>query len=391
MEVKRFSSLDELAPWAGDWDRLARGVPFRGWAWASTWWRHYGPPAGAKIAGRRLFVLGVFGPGGRMAGLAPWFVERSAARGRVVRFLGSGEVASDYLSLPAMPGDETAVAGAIAGWLAQENAAWDLLELDGADAEDAAVARLAEALETLGQTVHRRPGPRCWRIELPASWDDYLARLSKDHRKQLRRLDRSFLASGRAAWHRVLGEKDLARSFEVLVDLHRRRNESLGRPGCFASARFDAFHREAAGELLRAGQLRLHWMEVDSRPVAAEYQLSGDGVVYAYQSGVDPDVLECSPGKLITIASIRSAIEEGFGGFDFLRGDEPYKPHLRAEPRPSVEIRVAASRPSARLRHGMWVAGSRVKRWVKQTAGRLGRENKPQRADAGSERKTADR
>ena len=42
-------------------------------------------------------------------------------------------------------------------------------------------------------------------------------------------------------------------------------------------------------EMLRAGQLRPGWLEVDRRPVVAEYQLTGDGVVYAYQSGIDPE------------------------------------------------------------------------------------------------------
>src|SRR5271157_3046337 len=43
MQITAFSNWDEIAPHTESWDRLACGVPFRTWAWLSSWWRHYGP------------------------------------------------------------------------------------------------------------------------------------------------------------------------------------------------------------------------------------------------------------------------------------------------------------------------------------------------------------
>jgi CelD/BcsL family acetyltransferase involved in cellulose biosynthesis len=155
---------------------------------------------------------------------------------------------------------------------------------------------------------------------------------------------------------------------EILTDLHQRRRRSLAEAGRFASPRFTAFHRAVAGPLLAAGRLRLHWLERAGRPIAAEYHLAGGAVIYAYQAGVDPDALEHEPGSLITLAVLRRAMDEGYREFDFLRGDEPYKAHWRAEPCAGVELRLVAPRPLAQLRHGLWLAGSGVKRWA--TAGR---------------------
>ena len=50
---------------------------------------------------------------------------------------------------------------------------------------------------------------------------------------------------------------------------------------------------------------------------------------------------------------------------DFLRGDEPYKAHFRALPRPMRTLRVVANRRGAALRHNLWLAGANVKRWIK--------------------------
>lgn len=367
---------------ADDWDRLTRGVPFRGWAWTSHWWRHYGEGRGRHGGNRSLFTLGVVDPAGSLVGIAPWHVESSVAGGRVVRFLGTGEVCSDYLSVLCAPGTEATVGAALADWLTAVHAPqaalpadrgregrardrWDLLELTGVEAEDTAVGRLAQELEGRGNTVHRRNGPNFWRIELPGRWDEYLGRLSKDHRKKVRRLVRDVVEPGRVTVHRVERLDDLDRGWEVLVDLHQRRWRSQGEPGCFASSRFAAFHRDVMVDLLRSGQLHLWWLTLDGRPIVAEYALAGDGVIYAYQSGLDPDALEHSPGRLSLILLLRKAIEQGYRAVDLLRGDEPYKAHWRAQPRPSVEIRVVPDRPGARLRHGLWRVGLGMKQWIK--------------------------
>jgi len=380
MHVVRYTAIDQLAPLAARWDALARGVPFRQWAWLAPWWRTYGEESGIAGPKRALFVLAVRDLAGELVGLAPWYVQQTAAQGRVLRFLGGGEVCSDYLSILCRPDGEEAVAEALAAWLTEvpadpadgpglESDRWDLLELSGVDAEDRAVARLADHLQARGNSVHRRPGPNCWRIALPSTWDAFLAALSKEHRKQLRRAERKLLATGRAALRTVERLEDLAAAQELLVALHQQRHTARGNAGCFASRRFCEFHRRAMPELLRSGALHLHSVELDGRPVAVEYQLGGGGVMYAYQAGVSPDHLEHSPGHLAHMITLRWAIEHGYRAFDFLRGDEPYKAHWRAAPRPGAEIRAIPARPSARLRHSLWLAGSRVRKWIK---GRVG-------------------
>ncbi len=366
MRVVRFSDLGELAPCALDWDRLAADNPFRSWAWASTWWRHYG--AGGTLGRKRLCVLGVKDEAGRLVGIAPWYVQWSPVWGRVLRFLGSGEVCSEYLGVLAEAGQEEPVAGALADWLAEAEAKedrWDLAELTSVDAEDLAAGFLIEALRSRDLAVHCRRGPSCWRIELPGTWQEYLAMLSRSRRKKIYRAENQWIKTGRAELHVVHCPADLARAQEILIDLHRRRRESLGQGQGFISARCIAFHREVMSQLLDQGRLQLYWVEVGGEPVAAEYIFSGGGVFYAYQAGMAPESLHLSPGHLVKMIGIRRAIDEGYRAFDFLRGDEPHKAQWRAAPRAIVEFRVAAPRRSAGVRLRLWLAGSRVKTRVK--------------------------
>jgi CelD/BcsL family acetyltransferase involved in cellulose biosynthesis len=332
-------------------------VPFRGFAWQSAWWRHYGGP-------RELCVLAVFDDE-RLAGVAPWYFETLPGGGRVLRPLGTGEVCSDYLSILCRPEQEAALAAALAEFLSGRDAPeWDAIHLDAVDGDDTAVARLAEELTARGAAARRRETHRCWRVALPGSWEEFLMMQSKSHRKQLRRTERASPLGGRARLHEC-DDATFARGWEILVDLHQRRRQSLGQPGCFASPAFAAFHRAAAEQLLAQGQLRLSWLELDGRPAAAEYQVAGDDATYAYQSGVDPERLGDDAGRLMMMATIRRAIETGQRSFDFLRGDEPYKAHWRAAPRPAFDWRIAANTPRAKLRHGAWLATDNLKGWLK--------------------------
>ncbi len=250
MRIVLFTRLEELVPYAETWDRLAAGVPFCTWAWMSCWWEHFGPAAGRGGRGRRLAVLGVFDSADRMLALAPWHVERSRTHGRVLRWLAGGEVCSDYLGLLCHTAVAEPVAEALADYLLAQSEAgagaelpWDLLAVEGVEAGHLPTARLVEQLQRRGCLVHAGSPVNFWRIELPDTWRAYLAMLSKPHAKRLRHLQRTVFQTGRGTVHRVQCARQLPQAIEILTRLHQRRWNARGRPGCFASTPYAAFHR----------------------------------------------------------------------------------------------------------------------------------------------------
>jgi CelD/BcsL family acetyltransferase involved in cellulose biosynthesis len=153
--------------------------------------------------------------------------------------------------------------------------------------------------------------------------------------------------------------------------LHQRRRRSVGDACCFASRTFHDFHYELARRMLDRGQLRMSWLALDGTPAAAEYHFADSRATYAYQGGVDPERLAEEPGRLSTILCMRHAIEEGHKQFDFLRGDEPYKAHWRAEARTTHDYRVVPNRRLARLRGRVLTFTGDVTDWVRTSV--LGR------------------
>lgn len=389
MKIVCYQSDSDLAGLRRDWNLLAAGEPLVSWEWLTSWWQHYGPAI--RRRGGKLLVLAVESQDGERVGLAPWYIA-AGLRGRVIRFLGDGDVCTDYLSLLAAESCGSVVVECLAAWLAatsgsahrlrqcglqNKNAVlrlehsdrryrWDLIEFEGVDAADVLVRGLMEALARHGIHVASQAGARCWRIVLPPTWDEFLARLSKSHRKQVGRCQRRYLDTGRAVLRTAETAEELARGLNILRDLHARRRQSLGDAGRFTDARFAGFLAQACQLLLESGQLRLCWLEIDGQPAAAEMHVVGPRTVHAYQSGVEPGLLDHEPGRIITLATLRRAIADGFGEFDFMRGDEPYKAHWRAEPRPQVIWRAVAPRLCARARFTAWQVAREVRARLKQ-------------------------
>jgi hypothetical protein len=384
MTVQLITSWDELAALEQPWNALAAGNPMRSWDWLATWWKHYGASANAspnraapRPGERELRILAVYRGGisdnGRshkqeLIGIAPWYLDRTVVKGNVLRWLGSGEVCTDHRSLICHPQFLDEVAAAVADSLTTQCDDWDQLDLSAVDADDAAIEKLTIELEECGCIVSRHAADNCWSLDLPASWDDYLAAISKSHRKQLRRLERDVLESDRVRWRPVSSHGDLQHAWNILVDLHQRRRRSLGEAGCFASRSFHDFHREVVDRLFARNQLRMSFLELDGSPAAAEYHFTDGTTTFAYQGGVDPERLGEEPGRLSTIRCLQAAIAEGQGLIDFMRGDEPYKAHWRAVPQRAFDYRVVPNRRLARLRGRVLTWSDSVVDWIRHAA-----------------------
>lgn len=342
MQIDLIDDLDQLSALRGNWSAMPLPSPMSSPAWLIPWWRHVGATASNAACPNQLFCVAVRDQAGRLAGLAPWY--RTIGRGGqcIVRSLGDGRVASDHQRILCPDELVDPVVDAMVDWLlGQARDDWDAFDLDGIDADDPVMLRFAERMASRGGClVQPRPATASWVIALPASWDEMLARLSKSHRRRARRLQREYIDSGRARCHLLARDDQISDYFDQLVRLHRARRQTLGDEGVFDHPAIHAFHETAIGELLADDQLQLMLLELDGRPVAAEYVLKSGDTCFAYQSGFDVTASQHSPGNLAQTQLIRQAIDAGLRCYDFLRGDEPYKANWGAVARPAIRLRI---------------------------------------------------
>ncbi|MGQ9770505.1 MAG: GNAT family N-acetyltransferase [Thermogutta sp.] len=370
LSVVLHTDWETLVPWSDRWDHWAGGNPFRTWTWLTTWWSVY------RSIYRRshLYVLSIQSAEEPL-GFAPLFATWHPLWGRSIRFLGSGEICGDDLGWIA-PEDfqeqmgravanslhrklvQLAPLGACPGHGRKETmryVACDHLDLDGVTARNRGMQAFIRGLRQLGWFMDVQSIEHSWQISLPATWTEYLQeRLGRSMRRKARKLNDQFLASGIVNVHTTGENQPWEKAWRHLVNLHQARRHHLGKAGAFDSASFHCFHRTVLGRLISEDKARIVWLECQGQPIAAEYLLLSDGVVRAYQCGMNPDFAELSPGFLANLVVIRQAIAEKRTTFDFLRGDEPYKSQWGAQPVSMLRIRAVPPRPMAQVTFALW-------------------------------------
>jgi CelD/BcsL family acetyltransferase involved in cellulose biosynthesis len=90
------------------------------------------------------------------------------------------------------------------------------------------------------------------------------------------------------------------------------------------------------------GWLRLAFFEVGGKKAAAAYNFDYGNRLWGYNSGVNRDFIELSPGWVLLGHMLHWACEHGRTEFDFMRGNEEYKYRFGAKDR--TVWRVKATR-----------------------------------------------
>lgn len=315
------------------WRQLAGGLPMRQPEWLLSWWEAY------AASDAELYLLLAY-QDDRLVGLIPWYRLKSE---RQLRLLGDGEVCTDYNGvLCSADEDASAINAAFVTWLIEHckdrEVGWDTIYMEGIPRSDLLTRDLRNSLVATGSATMERNTMNTWCLDLAGGWDGYLTRSSKDTRKRLRRRLES-LSSVQVQC--VSSEIDWKTFYPILVDLHQKRRNSLGEPGCFADLRFKSFLESASKRMLQLGQLQAFYLEKDGYPLAAEIGYRSPTHWYCYQGGIEPNALELEPGKMANVWIMSQSQSQGIRAIDFLRGDEPYKKQLKADPKAICDLWLA--------------------------------------------------
>jgi CelD/BcsL family acetyltransferase involved in cellulose biosynthesis len=157
---------------------------------------------------------------------------------------------------------------------------------------------------------------------LNGSFDDYLARVDKKQRHEIRRKMRRAAESEKdVRFYVVNGTADIDKEINDFFDLmvqDANKQEFL----------HPAMREQMTVTLKNAharGYLWLGFLEIAGAKAAASLNFDYKNKLWGYNSGVGREHMELSPGWVLLADVIKWCCENGRSEFDFMRGDEEYK------------------------------------------------------------------
>jgi CelD/BcsL family acetyltransferase involved in cellulose biosynthesis len=324
MEFRLHKDFSEINP--STWNSLVEesiaDTPFSRYEYLSEWWQTLGGGEWTVEADGRAPVIVLISAteNDQLIGVAPLFITEYDGQ-QALMLVGSIEI-SDYLDLIVRPDDLPRFLSGLFDFLAAHPAGdWSGIDWYNLPDSSPTLAALKTESERRGWTYHEeiyRPTPR---IPLNGSFEEYLSRLEKKQRHEIRRKMRRAAESGRVRFYVVDKGADIRTELDGFFHL------MVQDPNKAMFLR-DAM-REQMSSIVQAaheqGYLWLGFLEVDGEKAAASLNFDYKNKLWGYNSGVSRTHMELSPGWVLLAHVIQWCFENGRYEFDFMRGDEEYK------------------------------------------------------------------
>ncbi|MBL8089681.1 MAG: GNAT family N-acetyltransferase [Anaerolineales bacterium] len=318
-----FSQID-----SNEWNALLKNsiqdTPFLRYEYQNTWWQHKG---GGEWKDAKLLLV-TARENNQLIGIAPLFIATYENEPALL-LNGSIEI-SDYLDVIVKKDDHAKFISGLLDFLASkltgagEPRPYDWKKIDWYNLPDDSPTLLAlkEEATKRGWTHHEevyRPTPR---VALNGSFEDYLSRIEKKQRHEIRRKMRRAAESELNVKFVLVGqdadiEKEINTFFELMIQdpnkaefLHPAMREQM---------------TAVLHEAYKNNYLWLGFLEIDGVKTAASLNFDYENKLWGYNSGVSRGHMDLSPGWVLLSHTIQWCCDNGRYEFDFMRGDEDYK------------------------------------------------------------------
>jgi len=306
--------------WRSLFDTGLTKVPFLRPEYLQTWWQTRG---GGEWPETAQLVLISACENGKLVGLAPCFVAEREGK-RSLLLLGAIEI-SDYLDLIVSASQVEEFASGLLAYIKTDLApkySLQQIELDNILEPSPTIQALQQASLTLGLKIEVSQLERAPYIPLNGDYEEYLARLDKKQRHEIRRKMRRMLELPEPTrWYIVSDPATLDEEIEAFLQLMAFDPEKLA----FLTDKMKQQMRLSMRDAFKAGILQLAFMCIGDARVAAYLNYDFGNRIYVYNSGINPQYFEHSPGWVLLGHLLKWANENSRFEFDFMRGTEDYK------------------------------------------------------------------
>lgn len=327
VRMEDISACDDLA---GMWRDLEVGCDtsfFQSWGWIGPWLQSL--PASMRL---RCIIAEDSGEITGLAILTPATVTRHKLLTSNALFLNeAGEHGYDFTiehnGFLLKAGTEQQTLDACLRFLMTEGGAWDEIFISGIRQDNPLFQSSVLEGHGVDLRVLRTSSSRFVDLEaLRVSGRDYLDTLSSNTRYQVRRAMRKHETAGPLTLSAAGNLADAYVYFDRMKELHQAYWTGKGKPGSFANAQWESFHRRLIHERYDNGEIQLIEIMAGDKAIGYLYNFVRNGWVYVLQSGFHYETNHTlHPGYVSHYLAIEYNLKHGAKIYDFLAGDAQYK------------------------------------------------------------------
>jgi len=290
--------------------------------WLETWWHVFGSGTGKYLCSVHQQE--------KIIGIAPLLIKDKTAS-----IIGSADVC-DYVDFIVAPGMEKDFFTVLLDDLQQKGI--NRLDLESIRPDSTIFTDLMGIARERKYEITCHQEDVSLEMDLPATWEEYLTKLTTKQRHEVRRKLRRLWEAGNVKHHCLeVGKEveDLTDIFLKLFSLSRKEK------ACFMTPQMESFFKNIAKAMAEIGLLRFGIIELDTQPVAMTMGFDYNDRHYLYNSAYDPRFNHLSVGLLCKVLCIKESIEKGKKKWDFLKGGESYKYLLGGREVPLHSCKIA--------------------------------------------------
>ncbi len=303
----------DIARFEDDWERLFAfpgNEPSTSFEWTRAMLRHHLSP------GDRVFILGVTRASETLA-LVPLVARSMKVYGCPVRLLcpisDAYNTHSDILSSSL---DATSVQALLAA-LFDLPVPWDVFRMSNVLEEHALVKHFADASPRAAPSGLLRESYASYYLDLPASYDEYLAARSAKFRNHLKRTERKIHGANTVALHEFTGVDEVDHAYEMLLRIERHSWKHAHGTAITAVPRQVGFYRDLCRGAAARGRLDLQVMLFGDQPVAYNLGYVRDGIYFYLKTSFVEAWKPLGVAAYLRACLIRSLIERRLRRMDF--------------------------------------------------------------------------
>jgi CelD/BcsL family acetyltransferase involved in cellulose biosynthesis len=338
LEVRRLADWTAAERYHQEWNAIVTthagssfGVPsiFQTYEWNHAWWQAFG-------VSDELLLLAVFEES-RAVGFAPFMVTQRhfPLRRRMIRFIGSPNLASDYCACVRAPGRDD-VLHKIVGWLDAHPGIWDEIEftnmIEGSP-ELAIFSKCSSGFMSKSEESYRCDAPT---IVLRNSIDNF----KLVSHSSLKRHFNWFKKKGVLTYGHIATAAAIHSRLDDFFEQHISRRSLIGTKSQFLNEPEREFYRILVDKLTPSDWMRFFSVELDGKAIAYHLGFEFAGKYYWYKPTFNVTYAKNSPGEVLLKTLFEYAIEHKITEFDFTAGSEAFKYRFSNHVRKLHRLRV---------------------------------------------------